>query len=126
MPAARRNDARRLDALIRATVPGLTPHVSDGMLAYGPYAYRYKSGREGQAARVALGANARQLSLHVAALAGPEETLVETFADRMGEGARVGRTTVQFSKLATLDLEALRELLRGAAELPPPGLVDGP
>jgi hypothetical protein len=123
MPAARRNDARRLDALIRATVPALAPHVRDGMLAYGPYAYRYKSGREGEAARVALGANARQLSLHVVAMTGPDETLVETFADRIGAGARVGRTTVQFSKLEALELEVLRELLRGAAELPPPGLV---
>lgn len=126
MPAARRNDARRLDGLVRATVPQLEPHVRDGMLAYGPYAYRYKSGRSGEAARVAIGANARQLSLHVAALAGPDTTLVETFADRLGPGARVGRTTVQFSNLATLELEALRELLRGAAELPPPGLVEAP
>jgi len=122
LPAARRNDVRRLDALVRATVPGLEPHVRDGMLAYGPYRYRYKSGRSGEGARVAIGANARQVSLHVAAVTGPDEYLAESFAGRLGD-ARVGRTTVQFSKLAALELEALRELLRGAAELPPPGRV---
>lgn len=125
MPGARRNDARRLDALVRATVPGVAPHVRDGMLGYGPYAYRYKSGRSGEGSRIAIGASARQLSLHVVAVVGPDETLVDTFAGRFGPGARVGRTTVRFSKLAALPLEALRELLRAAAKLPPPGLVAG-
>ncbi|MCW3011587.1 MAG: hypothetical protein JWO90_1991 [Solirubrobacterales bacterium] len=124
MPAARRNDVRRLDALVRATVPALTPHVHEGMLGYGAYRYRYKSGREGEGARVAIGAGARHVTLHVAALAGPEETLVEQFAGRLGAHARTGRTTVQFSKLAEVELEPLRELLKGAAELPPPGLVE--
>ena len=114
---------RRLDALVRATVPQLAPHVRDGMLAYGAYRYRYKSGRSGEAARVAIGANARQVSLHVAALAGPDEYLVESFAERLG-GGRAGRSCVRFAKLATLELEAVRELLRTAAELPPPGLVE--
>ena len=114
---------RRLDALVRATVPELAPHVLGGMLGYGPYAYRYKSGRSGEAARVAIGANARQISLHVAAMAGPDEYLVEAFADRLG-GGRAGRSCVRFSKLEALELEPVRELLRAAAELPPPGLID--
>ena len=114
---------RRLDALVRATVPQLAPHVRDGMLAYGTYRYRYKSGRSGEAARIAIGANARQVSLHVAALAGPDEYLVESFAERLG-GGRAGRSCVRFSKLAALELEAVRELLRAAAQLPPPGLVE--
>ncbi len=124
MPAARRDDVRRLDALVRATVPQLAPHVRDGMLGYGSYRYRYKSGRSGEAARVAIGANARQVSLHVAAMAGPDEYLVESFADRLG-GGRAGRSCVRFSKLASLELEAVRELLLAAAKLPPPGLVEG-
>lgn len=126
MPAARRHSVRRLDALVRATVPALEPHVRDGMLGYGPYRYRYKSGREGKAARIAIGANARQISLHIAAMTRPEEYLAESFADRLGEGARVGRSCVRFGKLEALELEAVRELLREAAVLPPPGvLLDG-
>ena len=123
MPAARRNDVRRLDALVRATVPQLALHARDGMLGYGAYRYRYKSGRCGEAARIAIGANARQVSLHVAAMTGPDVYLVESFAARLG-GGRIGRSCVRFSKLATLELEAVRELLRAAAELPPPGRID--
>ena len=123
MPAARRNDVRRLDALVRATLPQLAPHVRDGMLGYGAYRYRYKSGRCGEAARIAIGANARQVSLHVAAMTRPDEYLVESFASRLG-GGRAGRSCVRFSKLAALDLEALRALLLVASALPPPGLVE--
>ena len=105
-------------------MPALDAHVRDGMLGYGSYRYRYKSGREGEGSRIAIGATARAVSLHIEALAGGAgETLVETFAGRLGEGARTGRTTVQFSKLEQLELEPVRDLLRQAAVLPPPGLV---
>lgn len=122
LPAARRNDVRRLDALVRVTVPQLDAHVRGDMLGYGTYRYRYNSGREGEAARIAIGANARQISLHVQAMAGPDEYLVEAWADRLG-GGRAGRSCLRFSRLDTLELEAVRELLLAAAELPPPGLV---
>ena len=125
MPAARRADVRRLDALVRATVPALEPHVRGDLLGYGPYRYAYKSGRTGEAARIAIGANPRQISLHVAAMAGPEEYLAESFAERLG-GGRVGRSCVRFARLETLQLEALRELLEAAAAMPPPGLVEEP
>ncbi len=122
-PAARRGAARRLDALVRATVPELEAHVRDGLLAYGPYRFAYRSGRSGEGARVAIGASTRQVSLHVMALSGPDEHVVERFAGRLGPAARVGRTTVQFTRFEQLDLEQLRALLRAAAELPPPGLL---
>lgn len=96
--------------------------MRDGLLGYGSYRYRYKSGREGEGSRIAIGTTARAVSLHIEALAG-EGTLVETFAGRLGAGARTGRTTVQFSKLEQLELEPVRDLLRQAAVLPPPGLV---
>lgn len=124
MPAARRGAVRQLDALIRATVPALTSHVHEGMLGYGSYRYRYRSGRQGEAARVAVGANARQVSLHVMAMAGPEEYLVEAWADRLG--GRAGRSCLRFSSLAALDLEAVRALLREAERRDPPGLQRDP
>ena len=43
----RRTEVRELHELIRKTVPGLKPHLSGGMLAYGPFHYRYPTGREG-------------------------------------------------------------------------------
>lgn len=124
MPAARRGAVRQLDALVRATVPALDAHVRDGMLGYGSYRYRYKSGRGGEAARIAVGAAARHVSLHVMAMSGPDEYLLEAWAARIG--GRPARSCVRFSSLGELDLEAVRELLREAEGLDPPGLdLDG-
>ena len=62
----RRGEIRALDELIRETVPDLEPHVRYGMLGYGPYHYRYASGREGDASVVGLASNKRYISLYVA------------------------------------------------------------
>lgn len=120
-PAARRNALRRLDALVRATVPTLDVHVRGGLIGYGSYRFRYRSGRTGDGSRIAIGAAARHVSLHVAAMVGPEEYLVERWAARLG--GRVGRSTLRCSVLEALDLEALRGLLREAAVLDPPGML---
>ena len=58
----RRSEVRRLDRLIRHTVPGLRPSLVSGVLAYGPVHYRYASGREGDAARLSIASNARAQS----------------------------------------------------------------
>lgn len=121
LPAARRDGVRQLDALARATLPSLDVHVRGGMLGYGTYRYRYQSGREGEGSRIAIGANARQISLHVTSMVGPDEYLLEAWADRLG--GRAGRSCLRCSSLEALDLEAVRELLRESARHDPPGLV---
>src|SRR4026207_329667 len=45
----RRSDIAALDALIRKHAPKLEPVIMGGMLGYGPFHYRYASGREGEA-----------------------------------------------------------------------------
>lgn len=46
-PAARRDEARRLDAIFRQAT-GFRPVVWGSILGYGRYRYRYDSGREGE------------------------------------------------------------------------------
>ncbi len=43
----RRSDITALDGLIRKHAPKLEPVIMGGMLGYGPFHYRYASGREG-------------------------------------------------------------------------------
>lgn len=63
----RRSDVAALDRLIRKVVPGLKRVIQNGMLAYGPFHYRYLTGREGDAARVGIASNASYISLYVLA-----------------------------------------------------------
>ena len=50
----RRPDIAALDQLIRTHAPELEPVIMGGMLGYGPFHYRYASGREGDACKLSI------------------------------------------------------------------------
>jgi hypothetical protein len=118
----RRADVVRLDRLIRDTLPDLEVHESDGGIGYGPFHYRYASGREGDAYRVSLASRKTGISLYVLALTEGGEYLAETRAAAFPK-ARVGKSCVRFKRLDDLDEAALRELLVEAGRSPAPGAV---
>ena len=109
----REREVRAVDELIRATAPDLEPHLQSGMLAYGRYAYRSKSGRSGEWFSIGLASQKRYISLYVMAADG-ERYLAETFKERLPK-ADIGRSCVRFKRLAELDRDALVELIRTGA-----------
>ncbi len=115
----RRSDVAALDALIRRVAPDLEPVVNGRMLGYGPFHYRYATGREGDATLLALASNRRYLSLYVLSCTGGRY-LAERYADRL-PGASVGRSCVRFPRLAAVDLAVLEELVVEAARTGPGG-----
>jgi len=119
----RRADVVALDALIRETAPDLERVVRYGMLGYGPFHYRYASGREGDATLIALAAQKRYLSLYVLC-ATETGYLAETFAERLPK-ASIGKSCVRFTALARVDVDVLRELISEAARLGPQAAENG-
>ena len=105
----RRPDIAALDALIRAHAPDLEPVIMDGMLGYGPFHYRYASGREGDACKLAIASNASSISLYCFA-SDAEGYVAERYADRLPK-AHVGKSCVRFKKVADLEEEALVALI---------------
>ncbi len=116
LPEPRRGDVSRLDALIRKVAPRLEPVISMRMLGYGPFRYRYASGREGDAARIAIGANASSISLYLLSV-DARGYVAERYRDRLPK-ANVGKSCVRFRRLDDLDLDVLRELISEAARTP--------
>lgn len=115
----RRTDVVALDALIRRTAPDLDPVMAGAMLGYGPFHYRYASGREGEATLLALASHKRYISLYV--LCSVEGGyLAETFVDRLPR-ASIGKSCVRFARLADVDLDVITDLVREAARLGPAG-----
>jgi hypothetical protein len=114
----RRSEIERLDGLIREALPGAERLVQGGMLAYGPYRYRYATGREGEASLVALASRKQYISLYVLC-----ETeggyLAERYGDRLPK-ASIGKSCIRFKRTGDLDLEVLRELLEEAGRIGPP------
>jgi hypothetical protein len=118
----RRTDIRELDELIRRTAPKLEPHLASGMLAYGRYHYRSKSGSEGDWFHIGLASNKRYISLYVMAT-DPTGSgyLAESYKERLPK-ADIGRSCVRFKRLSDVDREALIELIRGGARFDPIGI----
>src|SRR5262245_16590566 len=92
--ASRRPDIVALDALIRAHAPELEPVIMGGMLGYGPFHYRYASGREGDACKLSIASNASYISLYCFAT-DEEGYVAERYAERLPKGD-VGKTCVRF------------------------------
>ena len=117
----RRTDIRELHELIRATAPELEPHIASGMLAYGHYHYRSKSGSEGDWFNIGLASNKRYISLYVMAT-DPKGGgyLAESYKDRLPK-ADIGRSCVRFKRPTDVDHQALTQLIREGAKFSPIG-----
>jgi hypothetical protein len=110
----RRSEVAKLHAFIRKTVPKLAPVIQGGMIGYGPFHYRYASGREGDACRIGLASNKTAISLYAC---GADERgyVAERYKKKLPK-ANIGKSCVRFKKMADLDLAALKELLRETAK----------
>jgi hypothetical protein len=110
----RRSDVAALDTLIRTHTPELEPVIMDGMLGYGPFHYRYASGREGDACKLSIASNASYISLYCFA-ADAKGYVAERYVDQLPK-AIIGKSCVRFKKLADLDEKALVALIKETAE----------
>jgi uncharacterized protein YdhG (YjbR/CyaY superfamily) len=105
----RRSEIAELHKLIRKTVPNLKPVIHSGMLGYGRFHYKYASGREGEACRIAVASNKTYISLY--ALGTDERGYVaERFKKRLPK-ASIGKSCVRFKRLEDVDPVVLKELL---------------
>lgn len=109
----RRPDVAALDALIREAAPDLECVTTRGMLGYGPFRYRYASGRTGEATVLAVAAQKRYISLYVLCVS-DGRYLAERYVDRL-PGASIGRSCIRFTRLADVDTAVLRDLVVEAA-----------
>ena len=113
----RKTDVAVLDALIRETAPKLEPFIHSGMLAYGPWRYKYASGREGDWFRIGVASNKSYISLYISACDG-SGYVAERYREALPK-ASIGRSCVRFKRLAELDQAALKKLIREAAQAAP-------
>ena len=114
VPESRRVDVTALHKAIQNAAPGLKPSIQFGMLGYGTYHYKYASGREGEAAVVALASQKNHISLYLGCAADGDGYLAEKNRERLGN-VSVGRSCIRFKKLEDLNLKVAMELVKEAA-----------
>ena len=114
----RRSFIGALHDTVRQAAPGLVPSLEadHGRIGYGPFHYRYESGREGDAHRVTVANNARYVSVYV--LATDDSCYIPSkYSSRLGDRVSVGKSCIQIKKLEDVDLDVLAEVVSEAAEI---------
>ena len=114
----RKSEIAALDKMIRKLAPKLAPFIHTGMLAYGPFHYKYASGREGDWFRIGLASNKNYISLYICATDG-KTYVAEKFKESLPK-ASIGKSCVRFKRLSDLDQTALAKLIRKGAQPPSP------
>jgi len=114
----RRSEIAELHELIRDVAPELEVQAGKDMIGYGPFHYRYASGREGDAHLLALSPRKRYISIYVLCTK-DGAYLAESYKDRLPK-ADIGKSCVRFKRPGDIDLGELRALLAEAVRLGPP------
>ena len=109
----RQSDALILDAIFREET-GWTPKMwGPTIIGYGSYDYTYDSGRSGSA--IATGFSPRKTNLSIYIMPGYAD--FQHILDRLGK-YKIGKSCLYINKLADVDLDVLREIIRaGLADL---------
>ena len=110
----RRHDIQALHDLVRRVAPELEPTMEFGMLGYGKYHYKYKTGCEGDWMKLGIANNKSYISLYCCASI-DGGYVAEGFRKRLPK-ADIGKSCVRFKRLSDLDLEVLEELVRATAK----------
>ena len=113
----KREDARVLDAMFRR-VTGQEPAMwGPTIIGYGSYHYKYDSGREGDMCRVGFSPRKARHSLYlVCNCDGPRGSEVEAQLHRLGKYAQGNGGCLYVNKLADVDTDVLRELIRAGLD----------
>ena len=111
-PAAKREDAERLDALFREVTSEEPVMWGKGLVGYGQYHYKYDSGREGDFMRIGFSTSKAKHSLHLIGGYNDPATGKRNRAlfDKLGKH-KTGASCLYINKLADVDMDVLRELV---------------
>ena len=113
----RRTEIRRLHEVIVSAAPELGATVDGAMLGYGPFHYRYATGREGDTFLLSLASRKQYISLYVLCTE-DGRYLAERYADRLPK-ASIGKSCVRFKRTDDIDIDVLRDLVADAARIGP-------
>ncbi|MCB9689087.1 MAG: DUF1801 domain-containing protein [Alphaproteobacteria bacterium] len=104
-----------LDERIRRAGPELAVSEAGGMLVYGPFRYRYASGREGTSALVSVAVRKGGVAVYVNSVRDDGTYVAEAHAAELGK-VRVGRSCITVKRLKDLELDGFERVVAEAVE----------
>ncbi len=112
----RKAEIIKLHEMIQKTVPDLKPYILSGMIGYGSFHYKSKSGREGDWSVIALASQKNYISVYLCSTEGTQY-MAEKHKDEFPK-ASVGKSCIRIKKLEDIDLDQLMKLLKKGADAP--------
>lgn len=112
----RKTEIKKLDAFIKKTVPKLKPFIIAGMIGYGKYHYKSKSGREGDWSIIALASQKNYISVYACGVK-DGEYVAEKYKKDLPK-ADIGKSCIRIKKVEDIDLDILAKILKEAEENP--------
>jgi len=107
----KREDAFALLKLMEEVTGEAATMWGDSIVGFGSYHYRYASGREGDWFLTGFSPRKRNLTVYI--MAGFDE--YEALLEKLGK-FKTGKSCLYVKRLADVDLDVLRELVRQSAE----------
>jgi len=111
----RKRNITELHRLIRKTFPSLKPHMQSGMIGYGPFHYKYASGREGDWFVVGLASQKNYMSLYVCMTDG-NQYIAEKYKKQLPKTS-IGRSCIRFKKMEDLDMSVVKKMLKESEKI---------
>lgn len=115
LPEDRQSIVKKVHQTITRAIPKQKPRIISGMIGYGTYHFRSKSGREGDWSMVLLANQKNYISLYICAV-DDGQYIAEKNKDRLGK-VSVGRSCIRFKKLEDIDLDVVTELAKKSEKL---------
>ncbi len=122
VPEERQAMVNALHEAIQKAVPELRPWIMSGMIGYGTYKYKSKSGQEGDWSLIAMANRKDYVSVYVSCITEDGTYLAEANKDRLGK-VSVGKSCIRFKKIEDINLDVLAELCQKAEKLGGLGLA---
>jgi uncharacterized protein DUF1801 len=107
----RREDAKRLREMMER-LSGERPYMyGPSIVGFGTYHYRYDSGREGDAPRIAFSPRGKEQVLYLS----DDYTRHQALMDRLGKH-KIGKSCLYIKRLSDVDQEVLEQLTAEALD----------
>lgn len=112
----RKSEIQKLHDFILKTVPKLKPFIISGMIGYGKYHYKSKSGREGDWAIVLLASQKNYISVYACGMK-DGKYVAESYKKDLPK-ASIGKSCIRFKKVEDIDLQVLAKVLKESEQNP--------
>lgn len=106
----RKKDIKFLYEFIRKIAPNEKPNITSGMIGFGLYPYKTKSGRTGEWPIIMLASQKNYISVYACAADG-KIYIAEKYKNDLPK-ASIGRSCIRFKKIEDISLKILEKALK--------------